>query len=89
MGKNFHHIKQRKTNSKKIVDKITYNPKKHKQKKTKNLRQQLQQQIIPVFKPVPLPVSLKFGSFNVNGLDLEAAWAVEELLKQRGFDVSF
>ena len=32
--------------------------------------------------------SLKFGSFNVNGLDIEARWAVEQLLDTRGFDVS-
>ena len=32
--------------------------------------------------------TLKFGSFNVNGLDIEARWAVEQLLDTRGFDVS-
>ena len=32
--------------------------------------------------------TLKFGSFNVNGLDIEARWAVEQLLETRGFDVS-
>ena len=32
--------------------------------------------------------TLKFGSFNVNGLDIKARWAVEQLLNTRGFDVS-
>ena len=32
--------------------------------------------------------TLKFGSFNVNGLDIEASWAVEQLLDTRSFDVS-
>ena len=72
----------------KITDRLTYNPKKHKQKAIAALRQKLQQKKIKPAKPVTLPSVLKFGSFNVNGLDLEAAWAVEQLLKQRGFDVS-
>ena len=38
--------------------------------------------------PEPSPVSsLKFGSININGLDLEASWAVDQLLKNRGYDV--
>ena len=32
--------------------------------------------------------AMKFGSFNVNGLNLEAGWAVQQILKTRGFDVS-
>ena len=80
---------KRKTPSKKIVDKLTYNPLKHKQKVTKTLRQKLQKKNIPPEKPTPHPSpTLKFGSFNINGLDTEAAWAIEELLKHRGFDVS-
>ena len=77
-----------KTNSKKIVDKITYNPIKHKQLATRTLRAKLQQKNIPKTIPAPPSPKLKFGSFNVNGLDIEAAWAVEQLLTKRGFDVS-
>ena len=69
-----------KTNSKTIVDKITYNPIK------RNLR--AKQKNIPKTIPASLSPKLKFGSFNVNGLDIEAAWAVEQLLTKRGFDVS-
>ena len=36
---------------------------------------------------VPSVSTIKFGSFNINGLDFESSWAVEELLKSRGFDV--
>ena len=68
-----------KTNSKKIVDK---------QSATRNLRAKLQQKNIPKTIPASLSPKLKFGSFNVNGLDIEAAWAVEQLLTKRGFDVS-
>ena len=79
---------RRKTNSKKIVDKITYNPIKHKQLKTRNLRAKLQKKKCDQSIPAPPSPKLKFGSFNVNGLDIEAAWAVEQLLTKRGFDVS-
>lgn len=87
---NHNHYTQRKTASKKIVDKLTYNPLKHKQKVTRALRQKLQKKSIPPEKPASCPSpTIKFGSFNVNGLDTEAAWSIEELLKQRCFDVSF
>ena len=81
----FHH---RKADSRKILSRITYNPKKHKQKKTKSLRKQLQQKECQASPSIThVSDTLKFGSFNVNGLDVEAAWAVEKLLKDRGFDV--
>ena len=72
----------------KITDRLTYNPKKHKQKRTSAMRQELQQKKMHPPKPVPQHPVLKFGYFNVNGLDLEASWAVEQLLKTRDFDVS-
>lgn len=83
-----HFGNRQKVNSKKIVDKLTYNPAKHKQKLTRKSRMHLQQKIIPTHSPLIPPQTIKFGSFNVNGLDLEAAWAVDDLLKNRGFDVS-
>ena len=72
----------------KIINKLTYNPAKHKQKFVKKLRQQLQEKTPTVTKIPEPPTSLTFGSFNVNGLDLEASWAAEELIKKRGLDVS-
>ena len=81
--------KQKKPPSKKIVDRLTYNPAKHKQRFTRTLRQQLQKKNSPQDPQPPQPSpKIKFGSFNVNGLDTEAAWAIEQLLKQRCFDVS-
>ena len=32
--------------------------------------------------------TLHVGSINVNGLDMEASWAVSELLREKKFDVS-
>ena len=88
----FKQIRQRKPQhiSKKIVDKLTYNPGIHKQQKTRNLRKKVRQQTLPLNPPPPPPPQIiKFGSINVNGLDVEAAWAVEKLLKYRKFDASF
>ena len=83
------HAKRRKADSRKIVGRITYNPAQHKQKKVRALREKLRERDVPEGLPATSPAeTIKFGSFNVNGLDLEAAWAVEKLLKDRGFDVN-
>ena len=89
--RNSFHFKNRakKPQTNKIIDRITYNPETHKQKVTKNLRQRLQRKKILQPNQALPPTSLKFGSFNINGLDLETCWAVEELLKKRGFDVKY
>ena len=73
----------------KLLDRLTYCPNKHKQKFTRNLRQKLQRKLAIKEKTPEPSSSLKFGSFNVNGLDLEASWAVEQLIFTRGFDVSY
>ena len=79
--------RQHKPNTNKIIGKLTYNPKKYKQKEKKKLREKLQEQKIPDIHPITPPTTLKFGAFNINGLDLEVSWAVEELLDKCGFDV--
>ena len=81
-------IKNKKARTNKILDRITYSPKAHKQKMTRKLRQKLQLKNLPPDITAPPSTSLRYGSFNINGLDLEASWAVEELLNKRGFDVS-
>ena len=50
-------------------------------------RQKLQQKALADLKPRSEKTSMKFGSFNLNGLDLETAWAVKELVSKHGFDV--
>ena len=80
--------RQYKANTNKIVGKITYNPKKHKQKDRKKLLAKLQDKKLPEENPILPNRKLKFGAFNVNGLDTEVAWAVEELLEKRKFDVN-
>ena len=72
----------------KIMDRITYNPIKHKDKARIRLRKCLQKRSLKPQPPLVTPTTLSFGSLNVNGLDLEAGWAVEQLLITKGFDVS-
>ena len=76
-----------KTTTNKLVDRLTYSPKKHKQKVTRNLRQKLQKKSLPSNTAATPPPTLLFGSFNVNGLDLEASWAIDQLIDRRGYDV--
>ena len=51
----------------------------------KNLQQRIQKPSTAVQAP---PTTLTLGSINVNGLDLEAGWAMEQLLVTKDFDVS-
>ena len=71
-----------------LIDRPTYCPAQHKRKYTKKLREKLQARRPTVPDPEPSQVStLKFGSININGLDLEASWAVDQLILNRGYDV--
>ena len=79
--------KRIKARTNKLVDRLTYIPSKHKQKVTRELRSKLKKKNIPPPKSKECSNSLKFGSHNINGLDLEASWAVNELLKTRDIDV--
>ena len=84
-------IKKRlnKANTKKIVGRLTYSPQKHKQQFTKRLRKTLKAKTsIPTPAAAP-PITIEFGSININGLDLEAGWAIEQFLTKKKFDVSF
>ena len=82
-----HKKNTKKPQTNKILDRLTFTPKKHKQKTRRKLRQQPQEKKPPTPKPSSPTITLKFGSFNINGMDLETSWAVEELLRTCGFDV--
>ena len=74
--------------SNKVISRLTYCPKKHKQRKIKDMRQSLQNKKLPQAKvPSPPSTKLKFASFNVNGLGIDTCWSVQQLLDTRGFDV--
>ena len=74
--------------SAKLMDRLTFDPTKDKQKVVKKMRQDLQKKKLSSCEPSLPKSSLRFGSFNVNGLDLETAWAVEKLLEENEFDVN-
>ena len=72
----------------KIVDRLGYAPAKHKRKERRKMIQKLQARVMtPIVEPEPKNF-LKFGSFNINGMDLEVNWAINQLISDRGFDVS-
>ena len=72
----------------KIADTLTYSPKKHKMKALRAMRQKLETRTLPTIKPPDAKKTLKFASFNVNGLDLEFGWTIQQLLLTHGYDVS-
>ena len=79
--------KRAKAQTNKIVSKLTYSPAKHKNKVIKHMRLRLQEKAMHAPAPPQPKTVLKFGSFNVNGLDMEVSWAVHQLIQKRGFDV--
>ena len=72
----------------KLMDRLSYSPNKHRDKKRKKMRAALQAKNPSTDKTPSSKTSLKFVSFNVNGLDLDSGWAVQQLLVDRDFDVS-
>ena len=72
----------------KIIDRLGYSPAKHKHKVKKKMMQKLQARVMtPPVEREPKSY-LKFGSFNINGMDIEVNWAINQLISDRGFDVS-
>ena len=79
-------VSKPKTN--KIVSKLTYDPNKHKQQNRKKMREKLQSRPpSPNHSSIPV-ITLNLGAININGLDLEATWAVQQLLDKYSLDVS-
>ena len=73
----------------KVLDRITYSPSKHKQKNVRKMRQQLMlRPCISSIDESPTTPSIKFGSFNVNGMDAETFISIQNTLVSRGFDVT-
>ena len=78
--------KKRKNNSRKFIDRISSSqsaPTEH--RKTK--RQTLRNKPLSASSSHAPSSTLKFGSMNLNGLNLETSWAVEELILEHKFDV--
>ena len=77
----------KKANTNKIISKIVHNSRKigcnvkRRQKIKLNEKGSTPSEVV-------YPDKLKFGSINVDGLDLETEVALRDLLESRGFDVS-
>ena len=72
----------------KIVDRITFEPRKHKQKFIRGLRQKLANRTerSKTDSVCPQPI-MTVGSININGLDIEANYAAEALTQKYNLDV--
>ena len=88
MSRNSRRSKSRqKLRTAKVLDRITYSPSKHKQKNIRKMRQQLMlRPCISSIDESPTTPSIKFGSFNVNGMDtghlfpFKIHWIREDLM---------
>ena len=72
----------------KIIDRLTYCPVKHKQKRNKSLRKKLQTKKITDPSCQDPVTKIKIGSINLNGLDLETGWAVKQIITNYELDAS-
>ena len=81
---------KKKARTNKILDRLTYNPPKHKNKFTRSLRDKLEKRRVarPTNKDITQTEVLKIASMNVDGLDYEATEAIMEFLQERKYDVS-
>ena len=89
--RNFMHYRNRtrkRLETRQTINKITYNPNKHKNQSMRKLRSQLKDKKAKKIDLKRPTYELKFGSFNVDGLGLDDAFAAVDLLHSRGFDVS-
>ena len=83
--RNARHGKKRTT---KLIDRLSYSPAKHKQKEKKSLRKKLQSKKPPDQSIREPSTKIKIGSINLNGLDLETGWAVEQIITNYELDAS-
>ena len=88
MGKNFHHAQVKKrierSKTKKILNKLLRSQTSAK----RNFRLKSKLTSTNIIQPQEEHESLKFGSINIDGIDIQKHWAVKELIRKRGFDVS-
>ena len=77
-----------KTATNKSIDKLTYCPKKHKQKFVRKLRQQLQATTVAANVKSKEPVKvLKFRSWNLDGIEAGTIETLENMIEQEDLDV--
>ena len=72
----------KKANTRKIVNKLVHVVSKKDRQKKKTL------EVTPIHPKRPKPTKLKFGSINVDGMDLQTDDAVRSIIIDREIDVS-
>ena len=82
-----YHIRKRKEKAASRAAVMSLSTKKVRQKKTADLRANLKRSKCKTLIETSSSESIKFGSFNVNGLDIGNAWFIEKLIEERKFDV--
>ena len=89
--RNAPHSKVRKLNAiRKLTDVTFPTVKRRSRKRDFRLNKQKNQPLSTPYEPLHTQTegsTLKFGAFNINGLDMEAGYVVDELLEDRNFDV--
>ena len=76
------------SNRRNIRNRLGYSPKVPKWRFNKDSRKVLKARRSELPSIAEQATRLKFGSFNVRGLDLETAWVIQSIIQHRGFDVS-
>ena len=71
----------------KIIDRLLYQPEKHKQKFVRSLRKTLESKSKRKDTVLAISPELIVGAMNVRGLDGETNNALRRLVEDRGFDV--
>ena len=86
------HKRAARIRTQKIIDRLLYEPQKHKQKFTKALRQKIQvtgNGNVAATPSTSQTEALKFGSININGLGIESQEAIRNLISTHSLDVSY
>ena len=80
-------VKKARIRTAKIMDRLTFSPRKHKRKETRKRLKALQDRSPSPVKPPDCSPNIKFGSININGMSVKTGWAVQEILRTREFDL--
>ena len=79
--------RKKRNRSNQIVSRLSYCPTKDKGRYTGKLRAQLQAKELPsTVSPVPIS-TIEIGAININGMDMESSWALEQIVSKYNLQV--
>ena len=79
--------RKKRTRDNQILSRLTYCPKKDKGRFTEKLRAKLQQKVIHVPLPPVPTTTIEIGAININGMDMESSWALEQIVSKYSLQV--